>query len=104
MKTLHVILIALATFTNGFINQDTETVNATFDNYEDGTYYFTDNNDESEFYTFEKIEDDVLKSYDLTDKKYEGKTFNVTYRIETEIDDSDDEYNIWIIVKLELVE
>jgi len=103
MKTVSMVLFSLVMIFTGDKLQDTKTVKAIFDDYEDGTYYFTDSSDEDESYTFEKIEEDVTKSFDLTDKKYKGQTFNITYKVETEIDESEDESEMWIIVKLELV-
>ena len=38
------------------------------------------------------------------DKKYEGKTFNVTYRTDLSEDEDGEEYLVYIIVGLELVE
>ena len=82
--------------------QGTATVKATFDGYTEGIYSFSE--DDELLYEFQKIEDDASTKYDLTDDQYIGKIFNVTYTIETEVDDDDEEYLVYIIVDLKLVE
>lgn len=85
------------------VSQDTTTITATFDYHDEGMYYFTENGEDEETYTFVKAEASVLKAYDLTDEKYEGKTFKVTYKTETEEDEFEEEYEVLVITKLELV-
>jgi hypothetical protein len=106
MKALYVILLSFVMISSGFNNQENKIVNAIFDYHYEGVYYFTVSNDdyEDETYSFQKIEKDGLKSYDMTDNKYEGKTFNITYKIETEMDEFDEDSDVLVIVKLELVE
>ena len=82
-------------------NQETTTITATFDRFEEEVYYFTD--DEDEAYNFEKIDPDALKEFDLKDEKYHNKKFKVTYKEEKVIDKEKEESIIWVIVKLELV-
>ncbi|MFT4851378.1 MAG: hypothetical protein ACI83B_003944 [Sediminicola sp.] len=103
MKTLYVILLSFVMISSGFTNQENKTVQAIFDYHAEGFYYFTASNDDDETYTFQKIEEDALKSYDLADNNYEGRTFNITYKIETETDEFDEESDVWVIVLLELV-
>lgn len=78
------------------------TVKATFDGYEEGTYYFTD--EEENNYYFEAIEAEASKKYDLTDDEFIGKKFNVTYKINTEVDEFNEEVDTFVIVKLTLAE
>lgn len=81
------------------------TIEASFDYIdEDGTFYFTENNEKQESFEFERIDDKILKVFNLRDKIFVGKVFNVTYRIETEKDDFGEEYYVWVIVQLELVQ
>ncbi|WP_111684552.1 hypothetical protein [Winogradskyella tangerina] len=103
MKIFSIVILALVTIVSSDFKQETKLLTATYDGFEDGIFYFTDSVDEDETYEFEKIEDGVLKTFDLKDKKFEGKTFNISYTIETKTDETEDEYEIWTIVKLELV-
>ncbi len=103
MKALYVIVLFFGIVSNNNIEQNTETVKAIFDFHDDGTFYFIDSVDENETYTFLKADENAFKTYDLTDSKYEGKVFNVTYRIETEKDDFDEDYEVWTIIKLDMV-
>jgi len=103
MKTLGILLFVWIT-SIGSIEKDQETVTiqATFDGYTEGIYSFTENDEL--LYEFQKIEDAASTKYDLTEDQYIGKTFNVTYTIETEIDNDDEEYQVYSIVDLKLVE
>ena len=102
MKTLFVDLIAIISQVNLEKHQDTMTVKATFDGYEDGTYYFTD--EEGGTYEFQKIVAEASKKFNLTDEKFNEKVFNVTYKMETELDENEEEYAIYTIVDLKLIE
>ncbi|TXE07043.1 hypothetical protein FUA26_12525 [Seonamhaeicola algicola] len=103
MKTICILLLALISFKNTNTTQDLKTAKAIFDGYEDGTYYFTDSEDDEKYYSFEKIDESILKTYDLTSKKYDGKVFNITYKIESEKDEFDEYYDVWVIVKVALL-
>jgi hypothetical protein len=105
MKTLYVILLSFVMISSGFTNQENKTVKAIFEYHDEGVYYFTYSNDDDddETYTFQKIEKDALKSFNLADNNYEGQTFNITYKIESEIDEFDEDSDVWVIVLLELV-
>tara|TARA_R110002073_G_scaffold279026_1_gene442798 strand:- start:27370 stop:27678 length:309 start_codon:yes stop_codon:yes gene_type:complete len=102
MKTLFVVLIAIISQINLEKNQDTMTVKATFDGYEDGTYYFTD--EEGATYEFQKIVAEASKKFNLTDEKFNEKVFNVTYKMDTELDENEEEYAIYTITDLKLIE
>ncbi len=96
------MLLLFTMLTKSPINK---TIEASFDYVdEDGTFYFTENNEKQEPFEFEKIDDKILKVFNLKDKIFVGKVFNVTYRIETEKDNLGEEYYVWVIVQLELVE
>lgn len=85
--------------------QTNKTVTAKFDGYEDGIYTFS--NGEDEVYDFERIDAEILKTFNLKTDKYVNKKFKVTYKEEVfkgNDGEEDEEYEIWTIVKLELVE
>lgn len=81
-------------------NQENLAIKATYDGYEEGFYYFTDKNDNSFF--FEGVETAASEKYDLTDKRFIGKTFNITYRVKTTKGEYGEEYYASIIVQLVL--
>jgi uncharacterized cupredoxin-like copper-binding protein len=78
----------------------TKTIEATYDGYEDGTYYFTDSNDD--LFEFQQVEKAVLKEFDLMSNTFENKKFKVTYKtVEEEVDD--EEYTSYVITALTLI-
>jgi hypothetical protein len=83
-------------------SQETLSIKARFDGHEEGFYYFTDMNDNSFF--FEGEETAATKKYKLTKKKYIGKKFNITYKVETTIGEYGEEYYASIIVDLVMEE
>lgn len=102
MKTLIIAFFALSLMSGKVAVQDTDTIKAVFNGYEEEIYYFSGENDNS--YEFQRIEEVAMNQYDLTDTKYKGETFEVSYKIETETDDDDEEYSIYVIVNLKLIE
>ena len=80
-------------------NQD-KTIEATYDGYEEGVYYFTDMNDET--IEFQNVEKNVLEKFDLMSKKLENRTFEVIYKEVTEEDEDDEEYTTYTITDLKL--
>lgn len=102
MKTLCIVLFTLTSGIVSWTWQDTSTVKAVFDGQEEGMYYFTGEDFNS--YAFQGIEEGASEKYDLSNEEFVGQTFNVTYKVETETDEFDDEYEVYIIVDLELVE
>ena len=103
MKTLFILLLVwITTMSSIERDQQTATIKATFDGYTEGVYSFTENDEL--LYEFQKIEDAASMKYDLTDDQYIGKNFNVTYTIETEVDNDDEEYQVYSIVDLKLDE
>ncbi|WP_046757898.1 hypothetical protein [Kordia jejudonensis] len=99
MKTITTITCFLAVFL--FANTQNKTIEATYDGYEEGIYYFTDTKDES--LEFQDVEKSVLETYDLMSKKFENKVFQVTYKEVVE-DDGDEEYTSYVITALKLKE
>ena len=101
MKALITFFTLISFFT---AKQDTETItmNATFDGYEDGTYYFTDDEEGTYYFQGVEVTDEASKKIDLKDASYNGKTFKVSYQIQSKTDENNDAYEEYIIVKLEL--
>lgn len=79
-------------------NQETLNIKATYDGYEEGFYYFTDEKDNSFF--FEGAETAASEKYDLIGKRFIGKTFDITYKVETTKGEYGEEYYASIIVDL----
>lgn len=98
MKTL-ITFFALLCFVS-VKSQETLSIKATFFGHEEGFYYFTDYNDNSFF--FEGLDDAAKEKFNLTQKKFIGKKFNITYRVETSIGEYGEEYYASIIVDLVL--
>lgn len=79
------------------------TITATYDGLEVDIYYFTD--DDGNTYSFQGVEDAVLKSYNLSDESLVGRNFKVIYIIKKELDgDTDDTYENYIITGLSLID
>ena len=104
MKTLFILFFAFTTTIIAVKNQDKVTVKATFDEFDEEIYYFTNVNEEEGSYNFDKIDAVASKKYDLKDVKFKGKIFEVTYISETELDENDDEYSTFTILDLKLIE
>ncbi|WP_298365333.1 hypothetical protein [uncultured Lutibacter sp.] len=101
MKTL-LLLFTVASLAFGKNTQETITMTASFDGFEDGYYYFTDE-DDINFY-FESIDEEVIEKYNLKDSSYIGKSFEVTYKMELKMDDNNEEYESFTIIKLTIIE
>ncbi len=83
MKTLFIAFFVLASFINIEANQEIQIIKATFDKYENGSYFFTDEKDNT--VEFRNIEETASDKYDLTIDTYQGKNFKVMYTNDTEI-------------------
>jgi len=103
MKALITLFTLVSLFT---VKQETETItiNATFDGYEDETYYFTDDEDETYYFQGVEVLDEASKKYDLKDPIYNGKSFKVSYQIQSKLDENKQPYEEYIIVKLQIKE
>ena len=101
MKTLVIALFVLASMAFTEKTQENTTIKATFEGYEDGSYYFIDEDENS--YDFQSVEKKAVEKYDLTDDDYKGKVFNVTYKMETKEEEEEESYIIYVIVDLEIV-
>ncbi|AXG70173.1 hypothetical protein KORDIASMS9_02412 [Kordia sp. SMS9] len=100
MKILTIVTSIVAVFF--MTTYQNTTVEATYDGYEDGVYYFTDGNDET--LEFQEVDKEVLKAYDLMSKKFENRSFNVTYKTVEEEDEEGDSYTMYVITALKLIE
>ena len=91
-------------------NEETETITGVFDGFdgEHFTFTYTNEEDEEDILLFPKITPELLKKYNLSDEKFMGKTFNITFitETETEIDEDEDEqeYDVRTIIDLELID
>ncbi|WP_378178596.1 hypothetical protein [Aquimarina sp. SS2-1] len=92
------------------LDQDTETITGVFDTFDGENFIFniTDENNEEDIMLFSKANDGVLTKYNLSDEKYSGKTFSITFisETETEVDEDGDEqaYTVRTITDLELLD
>lgn len=102
MKTLLISFMLLSPLMTFNSIQETEKMTATFENYEDGVYYFIDKDGFSN--GFHHITAEPNEAYDLTTKTFIGKTFLITYTNETEMDELDEEINVNTIVSLKLMD
>lgn len=92
---------------NMVLNQDNLIVYATYDGHEDYGYNFitTDKDGEERTLTFQKVEDAVLKSFDLNSGNVVGTKFKVTFnkviKVTKDADNMEDEEEINTITMLE---
>ena len=101
MKTLVMSLLLLIASLTSVPSQETETMTATFDGYEEGSYYFTDSDGYST--EFNQLSNEARKLYDLSTEEFVGSTFVITYTSETEVDDLDEEIAVTTIIDLKLM-
>ncbi len=94
MKTM-LILFTMATLAFAKQTEELTTIKATFDGVENEIYYFFD--EEDNVISFDTINDDASENYNLLEEQYLGKTFNVTYKVETKTNELDEEYESYII-------
>ncbi|MGJ8732578.1 hypothetical protein [Cellulophaga fucicola] len=101
MKTLSIVLFALATAVTSLVS--TETVTATYAGFENEVYQFTA--EDGSTLEFQGASAEALGQHDLSDDSLKGKTFVITYESETIIDEeTEEEITTNIIVGLELQE
>ena len=99
---LSIVFLFVLTVQNSPNNQETETLEATFVEYADDIYHFTDEEDYA--HEFQQINKSVLDTYNLKDDVYKGKSFIITYETDTQEDEEGDELFINTIIGLELKE
>ncbi|TVZ16991.1 hypothetical protein [Maribacter sp. MAR_2009_72] len=98
MKSLLTVLFLTLTSLTSAYSQDAEKMDATFVGYEDDMYVFTDN--EGYRVEFNNISKEASQKYDLTDPMYVGKQFILTFTVDTEMDEDDEEIQVSTIVTL----
>ncbi|MHA7058521.1 hypothetical protein ACWGOQ_0014960 [Aquimarina sp. M1] len=102
MKSSLILLVTLYSFIGTKTEQNPIVIKATYEYSEDGIFYFTDYKGKK--YEFRGIEDEPAIKYDLLEDNYKGEAFVITYKTETDVDESDEEFEIYIITDLKLVE
>lgn len=84
------LIVCLFSFTSMISANSAETFEGVYDGHDDYGYNFMGIDEEFEEYTmtFQKIDDTLLKSFDLKSDKLIGAKFSVTYasQLETEMD------------------
>nr|WP_298923713.1 hypothetical protein [uncultured Allomuricauda sp.] len=101
MKTIIIIFMALGSLMGFPAEQEEFIIEASYIGMEEGVYTFVDDDDME--YEFSDIDVKASKKYDLDSDKFVGKKFEVTYWTDTEIDENDMEYDVYIIVNLDLL-
>ncbi len=81
-------------------SQKEDTITATFDGWDDNSYYFIDNS--NEVIDFDTIDVVVLKKYDLRNDSYVGEKFNIIFKKEVK-NNLYDSIEIRRITTLELI-
>lgn len=101
MKIVFFMFLSLAAFLEVPATQETDlVVEATYNGYVGGNYTFVDGDDS--VYEFSEIGSKAAKKYDLDTEEFVGKDFKVTYKTDTVFDENEEEYDIYVIVDLEL--
>ncbi|MFD0991812.1 hypothetical protein [Tenacibaculum geojense] len=87
-----VILFVTTGFTVNNLRNQTATIKATFDGFDEYGYsfLFTNEDDEEEIITFDSVSGDILKKYNLKDESLVGEEFEITYELVT-VEDEDEE-------------
>ncbi|TLP75469.1 hypothetical protein [Maribacter sp. ACAM166] len=102
MKSILVVLFVTFTSFGSVYSQDVEKMDGTYVGYEDGVYVFTDNDGYKAEFT--NITNDVSQEYNLTDTKYIGKQFIISFTVDTEMDEDDEDIQVSTIVGLVMPE
>lgn len=102
MKTFFISLFLIASTISTMVSQETEKMKGTFNGYEDGIFSFTDTDGYS--IEFHHISDVAKATIDLSQEKFKGKLFQITFIGETEMDDQNEEITVNRITALKVVE
>ncbi|NNE32836.1 MAG: hypothetical protein HKN40_10755 [Winogradskyella sp.] len=101
-----VLVLAFLVFTSASKLQDKQVMIATYDGHEDYGYNFIsiDEDDEAFTITFQEINEDLLKTFDLKSDKLIGAKFKLTYTskiiVETDEDGYEDETEVNTLIGL----
>ena len=98
MKSILIALFVTVTSLSIGYSQDVEKMDGTFVGLEDGMYVFTDNDGYKT--EFNHISSTVSQKYDLTDAKYIGKQFIISFTVDTELDEDDEDIQVSTITDL----
>lgn len=101
MKTILLGFFSLLVLVASLQTPNIKTITATYMGYEEGVYSFYDDDDNT--YEFQKVEAEVLKSFNLKSEELLEKKFKITYKVQKEESDDEEAIEIWTISKLELV-
>jgi hypothetical protein len=102
MKTILISLFACMAIAGGRTEQETLSLTPVFSGFEYDVYNFID--EDGNIYEFESIEENAKNKYDLKKNDYKEKFFDISYVIETEIDEFDNTEEVFIIFDLKLIE
>lgn len=98
MKTIGIAFFVLVTSFFTPVQDEIKTTTATYIEYADGEYFFKA---DGEDISFQGIEESARGIYNLTDNKYVGKTFDITYKVRTVKEEGEDPFYLFIIKKIE---
>jgi len=101
MKSVLIVFFVTLSSLSAF-GQDTDKMDGTYEGYIDGAYVFTDSDGYKAEFT--SVTNDVSTKYDLTSQKYVGMQFMITFTVDTEIDEEDEEIQVSTIVELVMPE
>lgn len=93
LKKIFVLAISFLTFSFSVAAQEEESIEAVFTEF-DGTNYnfaYTDIDGEEMHVVFNNIDSSVENIYDLTGDDFKGQLFLITYKEETQTEESDGE-------------
>ncbi|WP_452229873.1 MULTISPECIES: hypothetical protein [unclassified Lacinutrix] len=100
MKTLCIALFTLVSF-SFTSTQDKTTVTAIFDGIENEVYYFSDDADTT--HIFDTMSEEAIQKFDLSNEKYNGQTFKITYTTENIMDEMENNMEVLTIIDLEIL-
>ncbi|WP_396632035.1 hypothetical protein [Maribacter sp. R86514] len=97
MKSLLIVLfVAVSSLTT--FGQETSTMNGTYEGYIDGAYVFSDG--EGYKTEFNNVTSEVIAEYDLNGQKFVGRQFSITFTVDSEMDEDDEEIQVSTITGL----
>ncbi|MEP2058379.1 MAG: hypothetical protein ABJJ05_11270 [Maribacter litoralis] len=97
MKSLLIVLFVSISSLTTFA-QDESTMNATYEGFVNDAYVFTDG--EGERIEFNNVSNQVSAKYDLKGTKFVGKQFSITFTVDFELDEDDEEIQVSTITGL----
>ncbi|WP_339839300.1 hypothetical protein [uncultured Maribacter sp.] len=102
MKSILIVLfVAISSLTTTY-GQDTDKMSGTYEGYIDGMYVFTDKDGYKAEFT--NVTNDVSAKYDLTSQKFVSMQFIITFTVDTELDEEDEDIQVSTIIDLVMPE